>query len=150
MFTAAHCHERGAHRDFGFAEADVAAHQAIHGLAGFHIVNDGADRSRLVGRFFKRKSGDEVVVVVWMKRKREAFAGGALGVEIQQLCRRVAHLLGGFAFRLFPLATAETMQWRGVRAGAAVTADLMQLRNGHVQFVAATIFKMQKLRFALA
>ena len=37
--------ERGADRDFGFAKADVAADQAIHGLGRFHVLlrfGDGA------------------------------------------------------------------------------------------------------------
>ena len=42
--------ERGAQRDLGLAEADVAAHQPVHRLAGRHVLDDVVDRLGLVGR----------------------------------------------------------------------------------------------------
>ena len=33
----------GAHRDFGFAEADIAAHQPVHRTAGRQILERGVD-----------------------------------------------------------------------------------------------------------
>ena len=32
--------EGGAHGDFGLAEADVAAEQAVHGMRDFHVALD--------------------------------------------------------------------------------------------------------------
>ena len=46
-----HCFERGANRDFGFAEADVAADQPIHGFGFFQVRFGFQDRANLVGRF---------------------------------------------------------------------------------------------------
>ena len=40
--------ESGAHRDFCLAVAHVAAEQAIHGLARFHVALDVGDGLRLV------------------------------------------------------------------------------------------------------
>ncbi len=47
--------ERGAHRHFGFAEADVAAHQPVHRQRLAHIAQYGVNRLCLIGRRFKRK-----------------------------------------------------------------------------------------------
>ena len=45
-----HCLERGPQRDLGLAVADIAADQAIHGPAGFHVVLDRLDGHELVAR----------------------------------------------------------------------------------------------------
>jgi len=49
-----------------------------------------------------------------------ALAGGAGGVESQQLGGGVACLLGRLPLGLFPLAGAERMQRRGFRVGAGI------------------------------
>ncbi len=51
--------ERSAHRHFGLAEADVAAHHAIHRLLGREIGQHLADRLGLVGRFLEREAARE-------------------------------------------------------------------------------------------
>ena len=56
--------ERGAQRDLGLAEADVAAHEAIHRLARCHVVDHGLDRGRLVARFLEAEAFGERLVVV--------------------------------------------------------------------------------------
>ena len=48
LFAVLHGLEGGAHGDFGFAVADVAAEQAVHRRGGFHVLLDGADRGELV------------------------------------------------------------------------------------------------------
>ena len=40
--------ESGAHGDFGFAVADIAAEQAVHRRRGFHVVLDVDDGAHLV------------------------------------------------------------------------------------------------------
>jgi hypothetical protein len=57
-----------------------------------------------------------------------ALARGAPGVEVQQLGRGVAHLLGGLALGLVPLAAAQLVQRRLLGADAGVAADQLQLR----------------------
>ena len=47
--------ERGANRDFRFAETDVAADQAIHRARPFHVDLRVDDRLHLVRRFAERK-----------------------------------------------------------------------------------------------
>ena len=48
LLAVLHGFERGAHGHFGFAVANIAAEQPIHGCGRLHIVLDGADRRDLV------------------------------------------------------------------------------------------------------
>src|SRR5580692_6544568 len=48
LFAILHSFEGGAHGHFGFAVADVAAEEAIHGPGRFHIFFDSAYRGDLV------------------------------------------------------------------------------------------------------
>ena len=48
LFAIAQRLERGAHHDFGFAEAHVAAEQAVHGDGIFHVTLDFLDGGELV------------------------------------------------------------------------------------------------------
>ena len=89
--------EKGrAHRDFGFTKADVAAHQAVHGQRLTHIAEYRVDRLRLVRRGFKREAVAKQLILFTVMLKGKAFFRRALGINIQQLCRDIAHLLSGF------------------------------------------------------
>ena len=70
----------------------------------------------------KPKLGGEGLVVVRLEAERVAFARGAARVEVEQLGGGVAHLLGGLAPGLVPLAGAELVQRRLVGADAGVAA----------------------------
>ena len=50
LLAVHHRLERGAHRHFGFAVADIAAQQAIHRRRRFHVALDVGDGLRLVDR----------------------------------------------------------------------------------------------------
>ena len=51
--------ERGAHGDFGLAEADIAANHAVHWLRRRQVADNRFDRRVLVWRFFEREAGGE-------------------------------------------------------------------------------------------
>ena len=53
-------HERGAERDLGLAEADIAAHQPVHRLAGFEVLEHVLDRPVLVVGFLIGEAVDEL------------------------------------------------------------------------------------------
>ena len=143
-------HERRAQRDFGLAEADVAADQAVHRLALLQVVQHGGDGGELVGRFLERKRVAERFVVVLLQLEGVSFAQRALRVEIQEFGGGVAHLRRGFFLRLVPLAAAQIVQGRCFGRRAAVAADQMQLRHRHVELVAARVFERQEFRGAVA
>ena len=105
----------------------------------------------LVGGFFKAKVVGEGLVVARRVAEGVAFASGAAGVNVEQLGGRVAHLLGRLALGLVPLAGAQLVQRRLVRAHAGVAADELQLAHRHIQRGFVGVFQVQKLlHFGLA
>ena len=148
---AAHDGDEGStQRDFGLAEADVAAHQPVHRFAGGHILDDVVDRLGLVGRLFKAERVGEVLVVVRGVFERVAFAQRAPGVQVEQFGGRVAHLFGRLALGFLPLAGAERMQRRVLGRGARIARNDMQLRHRHVQLGVLGVLQVQEFGFAFA
>ena len=122
-----------AQRDLGLAETDVAADQAVHRLRRDHVLHHGMDRGLLVGGFLEAKVVGEHLVVGRRIAEGMALARGAARVDVEQLGGRVAHLLGGLALGLVPLARAQLVQRRLVGADAGVAAHQVQLAHGHVE-----------------
>ena len=108
--------EGGAQRDLGLAEADVAAHQAVHRLRRDHVLDHGVDGGVLVGRFLEAEVVGEGLVVLRRVAEGMALARGAAGIDVEQFGGGVAHLFGGLALGLFPLAGAQLVQRRFVGA----------------------------------
>ena len=98
--------EGGAQGDFRLAEADIAADQAIHRLAGTHVLDNCKNGLRLIVGFFKAETVSEGFVVVFLKIKGMALAGGTRGVQGKQFGGGIVRLFGGLALGLFPLAGA--------------------------------------------
>jgi len=150
LLAAGHGDECRAQGDLGLAETDIAADQAVHRFAGFHVLHHGVDGGQLIGGFLEAETVGEGFQVMLFEVELVALAGGALGIQMEQLGGRVAHLLGGLLFGFFPLAAAEPVQRDRLRVGAAVAADQMQLRHRHIQRVAAGVFEMQELGFTFS
>ena len=81
--------ERRAQRDLGLAEADVAADEPVHRLAGDDVLDHGLDRARLVGRFLEAETLRRKPRSRALEAERVSFARGALGVEVEQFGRGV-------------------------------------------------------------
>ena len=79
-----------------------------------------------------------------------AFARGAARIEVEQLGRGVAHLFGGLALGLVPLARAELVQRGFGRIDAGVAADQVQMRHRHVQRGVVGVAEVQELAGAFA
>jgi hypothetical protein len=144
LAAAGRCDKGGAQGDLGLAEADIAADQAVHRLAGGHVADHGFDGGHLVRRFLEAEAIGEGFHIVLAGFERMALAGGALGIQVEQFGRRVARLFHGPAFGFFPLAAAKTMQRRGVGVAAEITRDQVQMRDRHIQLVAAGEFQRQE------
>ena len=133
--------ERGAHRHFGLAEADVAAHHAIHGLLAGEVLQHLADGLGLVGGLLEREAARERLVFQLALRQRRPALRLALRVQVQQLGGHVADLVGGALARLGPLIGAELVQRRAFRRGAASSA-----RPGAAAARARTACRRRRIR----
>ncbi len=100
LLSVLHGLEGGAHGDFGFAVADVAAEEAIHGLGGFHVALDVGDGGDLVVGFVEVEGVFELVLHVGVGGEGRALRGLALGIELEKLGRHVGHrfFYAGFGF----------------------------------------------------
>ena len=78
LLAVLHGLEGGAHGDFGFAVADVAAEEAVHGLGGFHVALDVGDGGELVVGLGEGEGVFELALQVVVGGKGGAERGLAL------------------------------------------------------------------------
>ena len=81
LFAVGDSFEGRAHGDFGFAVADVAAEQAIHGRGALHVALDVGDGGVLVGGFLELEGIFKFALEISIGGESETFRGFALGVE---------------------------------------------------------------------
>src|SRR5207248_5202687 len=82
--------ERRAHRDLGLAEADVAADEPIHRPRRLEVLLHRLDRSLLVRRLAIREARLELRQPLAREVVRDALAGLALRIELDQVAREFA------------------------------------------------------------
>ena len=126
--------EGSANGDFGFAEADVAADEAVHGLGPFEIQLSRMDRFHLVRSFLEDERAFEFALPWNISRKGEAFLRFARGLDGEELAGEIADgAFGGF-FGFGPARAAEGVERRADFAGADVFADEVRFADGDIEF----------------
>ena len=148
LLAVHHRLERGAHRDFGLAVADVAAQQAIHRRRRFHVALDVGDRRLLIGRQLVLERVLELLLPVRIGAERVARHRLARGVELEQLLRHVAHRLLDPGLRPLPRGAAQPVERRPRRAG--VLLDEIEPLDRHEQLVLAGVAQLEELLHAVA
>ena len=144
LFAAHDALERGPQGHFGLADAHVAAEQAVHRVAALHVLFDLGGGVELVVGLIVLEAGLKIALPVAVRR--EGIAGGLPppGIQLDQLLR---HLLGGlfdFGAGALPLGAAELGQLDlFLVAGGGVTAQQVQLGDGHIQHIRAGILDLQ-------
>src|SRR5690554_3781864 len=144
LFATVRGNKGGAHGDFGFAKADIAADQPIHGGAGQHIAAHGINGQLLVGCFCVGEGGAEGGVVCTGITKSMTLACGTAGVDVQQFGGDITHLFGGLALGLAPLFGAKAVQGSAVGIAAAVAGNQVQVGDGDIQPGLLGIFQLQE------
>jgi hypothetical protein len=132
-----------AQRDLGLAEADVAAHDAIHRLAAAEIGDDLLDRLRLVGVSSNwnaasnaaqvRLAGDQLFALAAARREYRSSSSAAVSRIAARLCAS-------------PSPTCRCRACAAARFGrrAGVAADEVECLHRHVQLVAVGVFEQQE------
>ena len=142
-----HCHlfavgcglEGSPNGDFCLAEAHIAAHQPVHGIAFLHIGLGSLGGFVLVGRVFVHKAGLELVLEVTVGRKSKSRHGLPLGIERYEVFGNVFNLTLSFAFELLPNVAAELVDARRYAFFAAVFGYFMERIDAHVQQIAISV-----------
>ena len=72
LFSVCGSFEGSADGHFGFAEAHIATHEAVHRGGALHVFFDGMDGCSLIWRLLKHEAGLEFVEHVIVRRKRKS------------------------------------------------------------------------------
>ena len=108
----------GAQRDFGFAEADVAADQPIHRPPLAQIVDYGIDRGALVVRLVIGKARAEFVIETFGHGEFRCVVKTARGRDLDERRRHFADALLEACFAVLPTRAAKPVQFRAGIFGA--------------------------------
>ena len=145
LATAGSRRERRAQRDFGLAEADVAADHAIHRTPGSHVCEHSLDRVVLIDRLLEGERGFERAVGFLVEFERTALAGGATRIEVEQFRGDVADTIGGALSRTRPLLGAEPVPWCGFRRTAGVAGHPIERVHRYVEEIATRVLDDEEL-----
>ena len=129
------------HGYFRFSVSDVAADQAVHRFAGFHVVGNVFDRFELIRRFFILKRSLELVVhraVVSIGMARHEFT---VRIEVNQLVGHFLDVLFHARGRFGPIGAAQTFQTRRMAVRPAIPLHMVELLQRDIQLVAAGEFQ---------
>ena len=129
--------ERGAERDLGLAEADVAADEPVHRPRRLEVLLDRLDRARLVLGLAVRELGLEPLEPLVVDVVGDARPRLPLRVELQQLAGQLAQVLARARLEVVPGLAAELRERRRLRVGADVARDLADLLVRDVEAVVA-------------
>ena len=137
--------ERGPHRDFGLAEADVAAEQAVHRPRPQHVGLDRGDRGELVGRFAIGKRRVELALPLAVGVEGDARPGPPQGLHFEHFDGQVDD--GPFGLLLLPQPrfAADLGQRRPRLRAADVLLHQVDLDRRHENLRAAVELDLQVL-----
>jgi hypothetical protein len=129
--------ERGAHGNLGLAEADVAAHEAVHRAGCLEILLDRLDRLQLVVRLAVGEGRLEPLQPVLVEIEGEARRLLASCIEREELSGQLTDGGARATLEVLPRLAAELRQRRGGGVRADVAADLRKLLVRDVEPVLA-------------
>ena len=133
LLAVLHGLEGGTQCDFGFAEAHVAADEAVHRHGLFHVGFNFVDGGELVGGFLIGEGVFQLFLPWGVRAEREALGALAGGVQLDQVVGDLVDVLAGLGLGGRPVGAAELVELGGF--GADVFADLVELVGGDEQFV---------------
>ena len=129
--------ERGAHGNLGLAEADVAADEPVHRPRRLEVLLHRLDRGLLVRRLAIREARLELRQPLAREVERDALAGLALRVELDQVAGELADGLARPRLERLPGLAAELRECGRRGVGADVARDLAELLVRDVEAVLA-------------
>ena len=148
LATVLHGLEHGAHRHLGLPEADVTAHQTIHGYRPLHIGLDLLDGPQLVGRLLEWEGLFELSLPRGVLSEGVALGGHPLLVEHHQFLGDLGHLGPHPGPGLLPVRPTHAAEGRDL--SARVGADGVDLVGWEIEPVVAPVLEQQVVAFDAA
>ena len=140
-----HCRdERGTNGDFGLAETDVAADEAVHGLARRQIGKHGVDARRLIFRLFVREARDELVKGPSGRYQHGRFPHRPKRRDLDQLVGDLAQTLLEPCLAGLPADAAEPVEL-SISLIRAIARQKLDVFDGQKQLVAAGVVKLETI-----
>jgi len=127
----------GTHGHLGLAEADIAAHEPVHGLGALHVRQHVLNGARLVRRLLEPERGLEFAVVFVQGTVGIPLGDFTIGVHLDQIMRDALHGLAHAVPGAQPAHTAQPVQGRLRPLRALVALDETQPVNRQVELVIA-------------
>ena len=134
--------ERGAQRDLGLAEADIAADQPVHRVARREIVEDRLDRAGLILGLVIGEARGELLVEPRRRGQLDALPQSPPGRELDQLAGDLADPLLDLGLPGLPAEPAQLVE-RDVAFGSAIAREHVEVLDRHEQLVAAVVDQAQ-------
>ena len=151
LLTIASRFKGGTHGHLGFAEAHIAANQAIHGASTLHVGLHLLRGLALVGRVFVEEARLQLVLQITVFGKGKTLFLSALGIELYQIAGNILDALLGFLLQSLPRTRSECAQaWWFARVGTPVFADFIERMDAHIHLVVVLIDDAYHLLIAVA
>ena len=141
--------EGGADGDLGFAEADVAADEAVHRLRFLHVLLRLLDGIELVGGLSVDEGVLELQLPLGVGRVRVGFVDLALCLHAEELRGVVEDRLLCGGLGLFPARAAELVEWRRVLPRADIARDQVRLFERDVEARLIGVFEDEHFLFGI-
>lgn len=110
LLAVLHGLEGGTQCDFGFAEAHVAADEAVHRHGLFHVGFNFVDGGELVGGFLIGEGVFQLFLPWGVRAEREALGALAGGVQLDQVVGDLVDVLAGLGLGGRPVGAAELVE----------------------------------------
>jgi hypothetical protein len=140
---AVHCRdEGGAQRHFGLAEADIAAHQPVHRLAGAEIVEHRVDDGLLILGLVVGEAGAELLIHAVRHGQARRLAQQPRGGDLDQLARHLADAVSSARLARLPAGAAEPVE---LHAGLlrAVAREQLDVLDRQIELGALGIVQLE-------
>ena len=141
---AAHRHHEGrAQGDFRLAEADIAADQAVHRLAGRQVLQHVVDGAELVVRLLVGEAGAELVEHALRRVglfHRLQLAGGG---DLDQALGHDPQAFLGLGLATLPGRAAQLVQLHALGIGGAVAGQQVDVLDRQIELGLAAVHQVQ-------
>ena len=148
LFLGKDALEGGAHGDFRLAEPDVAADEAVHGLAGFHVALDVGSGLDLVRGGFVLEGVLEFLLELAVGREAETFHEFAASIKVHKFARNLHDLLLHALFLVFPVLGTQAVELERVVLRGVDLLYLLEVGHGELEAVAALVFEQGAVHHA--
>src|SRR5262249_39962861 len=136
--------EGGAQRDFGLAEADIAADEPVHRPAGSEIGQHSGDRRVLILGLLVWKAGGELVINAGLDGTPRRLAHWPLGGDLDQFTGDLADAFFHPRLARLPGGTAKPVEL-GAGLFGAVARQEFDILDRQEQLVAAGIMDFETI-----